>query len=96
MRVAEQLLRLTGGPLLWRDSTKALQYLVSTIILISQIVLEGATRSDLSWAVLSKLGHRWDNDFYKQHFDERRGKKESYVKCTKARISTLGTASGTN
>lgn len=70
-----RLLRLIGGLLFRSDSTEALQHLASTIILISQIVLEGATCSDLSRAVLSKLGHRWDNDFYKQHFDERWGKE---------------------
>lgn len=70
-----RLLCLIGGLLFRSNSTEALQHLASTIILISQIVLEGATCSDLSRAVLSKLGHRWDNDFYKQHFDERRGKE---------------------
>lgn len=44
---------------------------------------------------LAKPGHRWDNDFYKQHFDERRG--EGVICNThKGCINTRMPAAGTN
>lgn len=44
---------------------------------------------------LAKVGHRWDNDFYKQHFDERRG-EGTLCKMHKGCINTLMPAAGTN
>lgn len=44
---------------------------------------------------LAKPGHRWDNDFYKQHFDERRG-EGIICKMHKGCINTLMPAAGTN
>lgn len=66
--------------------------------------LQSSSTPKLSWkensigfvlGCLAKLGHRWDNDFYKQHFDERRG-EGIICKMHKGCINTLMPAAGTN